>query len=673
MTERQRDANRVSSDNVLYAAPLRVDLEDERAWLGDNPLALSQKPFALLTTLMQSAEKLVSKDTLIETVWDGRAVSDAVLTTAIRELRQALGDNARAPEFIETAHGRGYRFLKAVTTVAPLSTDQPPIDNTDVELTPTVSNPSDAAPTKPQQSSRPRLILLMLALGAAILIVGSIVVSRNAAPIDREDGRSAPASVAVLAFEDLSTNSDQSYFSDGISEEILNSLVKLDGMMVAGRTSSFSFKGKQVDLQTIGEALNVDHILEGSVRTSGNRVRVTAQLIKVSDGFHIWSEVYEREVEDIFTIQDEIARSVARELEILLVEDHHQPIVTASTEDPEAYRLYLQGKALLARRVENNLPRSIDLFHQATARDPQFARAWSAMATAYALQPDYNYDIVLGDAAASATDAANRAIELDPSLAEPHAVLGLIAFDRRDYVAARQSFDRASDLDPRDVGVMFWKSTLLRSVGDLPAAATLSEQAVRADPISPLGYVSQATFEFATGNLDAATALAERARDLGHPTGNYILAKIAEQTGNRDRARALHYESFVQSGVSTWFSEAQIDTLLRGTYGSEAERTAAREVIAQYESAGDMKRDILAPNILFDMGYPQEALTLFEQSRTSLDQFFLLPIWSPAGNKVRQAPSFDTFAEHIGLKAYWAVYGLPNSCAWASDSRVTCR
>lgn len=663
MTERQ----------ILIASRLRVDVSDERAWLEETPLALSQKPFQLLVTLMRSPQLLVTKDDLIEQVWEGRAVSDAVLTTAIKELRQALGDRAKASEFIGTVHAKGYRFLQPVKSET--STHSPGFFDAPASGKSVAENAQAGSETEPNPTAtrtptnRPINIVIGIAALVGLALVW-LALSQPRPDAPAETG--APTSIAVLAFEDLSSEGDQSYFSDGISEEILNSLVKLEKLRVAGRTSSFSFKGRQTDIQTIGDTLNVEHVLEGSVRTNGDRVRITAQLIKVDDGYHVWSEVYERQTDDIFAIQDEIARSVAEELKVLLVGEVTPQLVAAPTTDQEAYRLYLQANALLARRVGNNIPRSIEVYQQAIDRDPNFARAWSAMASAYAVQPDYDYTIDLERAAGLAREAAEAAIALDPELAEPHAVLGLIAFDHRNYVDARRAFDRASELNPNDTNVMFWHATLLRSVGDMEAAAQLSERAVRADPISPLGYVSKATYAFAMGDLETATSLAERARDLGHPTGNYILAKIAERSGDAVRAQALHLESFNDSGVSTWFTPEDVGTLIQGTYGIDQDRDAARTLVTNYISDPRQKRDILAPNVLLDMGMIEDALRLFETSQTSLDQFFLLPVWGPGGGPVRSHPYFGSFVENIGLTEYWSVYGWPDSCDPRENGSIVC-
>lgn len=658
MTERQ----------ILIASRLRVDVSDERAWLEEKPLALSQKPFQLLIALMRSPQLLVTKDDLIEQVWEGRAVSDAVLTTAIKELRQALGDSAKDSEFIGTVHAKGYRFLQPVK--AETSTSSPGFFDAPASGKSEARSAELAGETQPRAANRPINIVIGIAAAIGLALVW-FAFSQPAPDAPAETGD--PTSIAVLAFEDLSIDGDQSYFSDGISEEILNSLVKLENLRVAGRTSSFSFKGRQTDIQTIGDALNVEHVLEGSVRTSGDRVRITAQLIKVDDGYHVWSEVYERQTDDIFAIQDEIARSVAEELKVILVGEVTPQLVAAPTADQEAYRLYLQANALLARRVGNNIPRSIEVYQQAIDRDPQFARAWSAMASAYAIQPDYDYSVDLSSAAELAKEAAETAIALDPDLAEPYAVLGLIAFDRRDYIEARRAFDRASELDPNDANVMFWHATLLRSVGDMNAAATLSERAVRADPISPLGYVSKATYAFAMGDLETATSLAERARDLGHPTGNYILAKIAERSGDAVRAQALHLESFNDSGVSTWFSPEEVSTLIQGTYGVDTDRDAARALVTKYISDPRQKRDILAPNVLLDMGMIEDALRLFETSQTSLDQFFLLPVWGPGGGPVRSHPYFGSFVEDTGLTDYWSIYGWPDMCERRENDVIVCK
>ena len=247
-------------------------------------------------------------------------------------------------------------------------------------------------------------------------------VTRTApAPAQAPAAEGAP-SIAVLAFADLSPAKDQEYFSDGISEEILNALARVKGLKVAGRTSSFHFKGRNEDLHAIGAALGVQNVLEGSVRKQGNRVRITAQLIEAKDGFHLWSRTYDGELTDVFELQERIARAITEELKVVLQGDPRARLAPVATRNPEAYALYLQATAIFNRRDGSRFADAISQLDQAVVLDPGYARAHSRLAALHAVTPSYSARDVKASLAA-AEKHARRAIELDAGLAEPHAVL----------------------------------------------------------------------------------------------------------------------------------------------------------------------------------------------------------------------------------------------------------
>ena len=235
--------------------------------------------------------------------------------------------------------------------------------------------------------------------------------------------QAAAKSIAVLPFADMSAGKDQEYFADGLSEELLNLLAKLPELRVIGRTSSFQFKGRNEDLRVIGEKLNVAHILEGSVRKSGEKVRITAQLIKAADGSHLWSETYDRTLDDIFVVQDDIAGEVVKALKLTLL---GTALTTRSKpQDSEAYNLALQGRFFLDRRGQKDLERAVDYFRRSRERDPDYAPAWAGLSQAYARQADYGF-VPAADGYRRAREAAEKALALDPQLADAHLAMGWI-------------------------------------------------------------------------------------------------------------------------------------------------------------------------------------------------------------------------------------------------------
>jgi non-specific serine/threonine protein kinase len=337
---------------------------------------------------------------------------------------------------------------------------------------------------------------------------------------DTESGRSAAAtgvgagvdrspsdrrsSIAVLPFTNLSSDPADEYFSDGISEEIINALSKLEGLRVAARTSSFSFKGRAVEIAEIARKLGVATVLEGSVRKAGHRIRITAQLVNVADGFQLWSERYDRDMEDVFAVQDEIARSIADRLKVTLKGDQQQPLVKAGTDNLEAYQLYLKGRALFYQRGRG-IPRSLECFKRAIALDEKYALAWAGLADAYCMLAWYGF-VRPQASLPHAKEAATRAVALGPSLAEAHTALAMAYnFCDWDWSNAEREFRRALELNPRYVQARAWYGVWYGAAvgGRFEEGVAQAKQAVEFDPLS--GY--------ATANLASAYIFASRSAE----------------------------------------------------------------------------------------------------------------------------------------------------------------
>lgn len=290
-------------------------------------------------------------------------------------------------------------------------------------------------------------------------------------------------SVAVLPFADMSAELGNEYFSDGISEEIINALVQVPDLQVAARTSSFSFKGKSDDLRTIASKLNVRTVLEGSVRKAGLRIRITAQLINAADGFHLWAERFDRDLDDIFAMQDEIARAIVEKLKAGLARSREQPYVKPSTDNLEAYQLYLQGRYHWNQRGAG-LVKGLQLFEAALSHDPDFALAHTGVADSCTLLAFYGFIRPI-DIANKARAAATRAVELNPNLAEAHSALAYVRFSfDRNLPAAQRSYRRAIALKPSYVPAHYWLASLLVGLRRYDEAVALDEEAVRLEPHS---------------------------------------------------------------------------------------------------------------------------------------------------------------------------------------------
>jgi len=312
-------------------------------------------------------------------------------------------------------------------------------------------------------------------------------------------------SIAVLPFVNMSSDPEQEYFSDGISEELLNGLAKIDSLKVAARTSSFSFKGQNRPIGEIAEVLGVDHILEGSVRKSGSQIRVTAQLIRVSDGFHMWSETYDRELVNIFAIQDEITAAIVRELRLQLT--NQAQLSAATTHNPEAYQEYLQGLYFWNLREADNLYLAVEHFQRATQLDPGYTEAWVGLGEAWVLLPVWEFDYTKApEQLEYARLAAVRALELDPRSGRAYNILAYIFNIKLEWRESFENHELAVKLETENATIWQWYAVSLGIVGKRELAETAFQKAMELDPRSRIIGASSAEELIRTGNYEAAMA-----------------------------------------------------------------------------------------------------------------------------------------------------------------------
>lgn len=350
---------------------------------------------------------------------------------------------------------------------------------------------------------RRKALLLGAAAVAVMLLVATFILLRM-----RKGSGTAhiEPSIAVLPFVDLSPEKNQEYFSDGLAEELLNSLAKIQGLQVAARTSSFQFKGRNEDLRVVGQKLNVASVLEGSVRKQGQRVRITAQLIQTSDGFHLWSETYDRDLTDIFAVQEEIARAVASSLSVTLL-GGKTPSPRATSID--AYNAYLQGRYFSARGGRENTQKAVAFLEQSIHLDPNYAPAWAALSVAHSVQAG-NYGE--GEGYGKARQEAERALALDPGLAAAYAAMGDIQlYVDWDWPGADASFQRALALEPKSVGALLSAGELAADLNRFDEALNLSRRAVELDPLHGAPHHAVAFDAWWAGRLDESEAAVHKA------------------------------------------------------------------------------------------------------------------------------------------------------------------
>lgn len=496
---------------------------------------------------------------------------------------------------------------------------------------------------------------------AAVTAGGPATVATTAAPAK---------SIAVLAFTDLSPGHDQGYFSDGMSEEILNALAKIKDLKVAGRTSSFYYKGRNEDLRSIGKALGVANVLEGSVRKQGDKVRITAQLIRTDDDFHLWSDAYDGDLSDVFALQEHIARAITDKLQVVLQGDQNMILVPIATISPEAHNLYLQATAIFNRRDGSHFPDAIADLKQAIQLDPNFARAYSRLAALYDVVPQYSTDTDLRAAREATQHYAHSAIALDPTLAESYAALSLSYRVQHRYVEEHDAYEHALALDPDDVTTNFWYSLTELMDGYTRRGMHLLDRTLSIDPMLPNALRWRAKMELSAGDLAGAQRDAQRARDLGLQIVDMNLAEIAHARGNN--ANAIERWTAGMEGYLQGMPDGSETILAKGLYGDDAARTRALALIDAYLAQPHDQISWVAPYVMVQLGEPAKALAVMQGNNTNNDADFFALLWTPQGRAMRTSPAFAEFARVVGLTQLWDKVGPPDLCRKSATGDYVC-
>lgn len=472
---------------------LVIDVGLRRVLRGNAEIYLPKLSFDLLLTLLDAAPNVVSNEDLAQSVWKGMHVSPESVTQRVKLLRDALGDDPQAARYIVGLRRQGYRILpETIVERADLGAGLPQNGFVNHETALPDSMKSDSV----RKASRPTaLLFIALVLAGAVAslaIYGSSITKRSAAltvaqpsavlPSEPAAGDFLPAphSIAVLPFVDMSENKNQEYFADGLTEELIDRLGRVSALKIIARTSSFQFKGKSEDVRSIAAKLGVANILEGSVRRSGSSLRITAELIRSSDGSHLWSQSYDEQLTDLFKIQESIAEKVAQELESTLTADIRE---TARTPKLEAYEALQKGSYFWRRNEPGDEQRALEAYQEATRLDPNYARAWAAVGYVYVTLGVAGF-MPVAEARSKSMAALERALSLDPNSGQAYGNMGKVYRDIDwNWQAAKQAFDRAALLDPdggwgRDNGYLTWIQT-----GDLDEQIVTLRQRLRRDPL----------------------------------------------------------------------------------------------------------------------------------------------------------------------------------------------
>lgn len=479
----------------------------------------------------------------------------------------------------------------------------------------------------------------------------------------------AGTSVAVLPFVNMSDDPSNEYFSDGITEELLGRLVKVDDLRVVSRTSSFAFKNQNVDIPTIADALDVNHVVEGSVRKVGNRVRITAQLIDVESDSHLWSENYDRELEDIFSIQEEIARSIAGALQLALGTD--ETFVSRPTDNIDAYQHYLRGRHAWQRRGEQNIREAIESFQKAIQLDPGFGRAFSSLAAAYVTLPVYSFDAV-SSTHPLAEAAVLRALELDSDIAEAHAVLADLTRLEYRWSDAEQHYQDAIAIEPGNSTAHLWYAEFLVDVGRVKDAVGEAEIAYRLDPLSTGANAVLAGTYYTIGDKQKALPAARHAAELNHPFAFLVESILQAQRGEIEQAIASREQYARLVGTDPADARPVIEAI-----ADRSKLPLALDALSQARERGPLDLPALYSDY-GSLGRSDEAFEILDIATRRSDSSgdvavsvgpttLGVSLWADDLGNLRRDARFEQIVERLGLVSYWREHGWPDRCRPVGD------
>ena len=498
-----------------------------------------------------------------------------------------------------------------------------------------------------KQSAQRRLKRTLIA-GAVVaaIAVGLLLFRMNGS---RQGTASVPVpekSIAVMPFVDLSQAKDQEYFCDGISEEILDALAKVEGLRVVARTSSFAFKGRNADVGEIAQKLNVGNVLEGSLRREGNRVRVAVQLINARDGFHMWSQTFERELEGVFAVQDEITRSVVEALKIKLavaLPAHKQP-------NTEGYDLYLKGRYFLNRKTQVDAQRATDYFQQALAKDPNDAMAYAGLADSYSSLVFPLGAVAPREVMPKAKEAALRALAIDNALGEAHASLAYITFFYDwDWAAAEREFKRALELNPNNADTHHWYSHFLMGQGRVEESLTQSKRALELSPFDMLFNIHLGWHNLYARQYDQALEQIEKAIEMDE---NFAQAYpwrglILEQQGKYAEAIAAFQKAINLFPGGSSVAKAE----LAHAYAVSGDREAAQKIIAELQELAKTKyvSSFQIAAIYAGLGEKDEVFAWLEKAFAERSDGLVNLNAEQRFDNLRSDPRFTDLARRVGL------------------------
>jgi len=598
---------------------------------------MEPRVFDLLHFLTKNPNRIINREEIIAEIWDGRIISDATISSYVKSARKALGDNGEEQKYIKTIRGRGFKLTANVN----VKEDQ--------------TNPGTKK-TKANADNKAKTILYFklsiiggLFLFITVLLLNQAIKTEQGEPSATTSG--TPHSIAVLPFVDLSANSDQEYFGFGMAEEIINILASMKELNVTSRTSAFSFQGQSFSLPEIASKLDVDYIIEGSINSADNKIRVSATLIEVNSDRNLWTETYDRELEDIFTVQDEISTAITSALRIELIGS--KITREAPTTNMEAYTLYLKGHDLFLNRSRENIEQAIELLNAAIELDKNFAEAWADLASCYTVLNSYGKVMDETQANQLALNNALKAVELNPNLAQGWAVKGYINIKELKRREAQKSLEKATTLNPRNETAWMWLGSSYTSAGFIKEATHAYKMAVEIAPESALNHGNLGRNYMMLGDVENAAKSIDISLDMGWWPASIEKAAIALMKDDRDLVIREY------SNVLTNFGQPPNEKLADyvDAYFDKSLISETKTLLNEDMKTGNIQA-ILGALLLLD---GKIFITFVEKNK--LDVLITLAhIFRPPFRPLLNQQPVKNYLLKIGLVDYWRSYKWPAFC-----------
>jgi TolB-like protein/DNA-binding winged helix-turn-helix (wHTH) protein len=647
-------------------ADLTLDPERRELRRGSTPIVVQPQVFDLLLYLVRNRDRVVSRDDLIASVWGGRIVSESALASRINAVRKAVGDSGQSQALIRTFPRKGVRFIGAVREQSAVHDPARAGGSALNELTGPPA-PLPAVDGRARRSKARKLGWVLAGVTATV----ALALFEFALPSGTANGQrtavegneaipAATVAVAVLPFANLSSDPEQEFFSDGMTDEITSALAKVRDLRVVGRSSAFQFKGQNRDLRAVGQSLGATHLIEGSVRKVGDQVRITVQLVQAVNGLHVWSETYERNVTDIFSIQEQIASAIAASLRRPLGLREGDGLVRNRTADLDSYELYLRAKAHL-RAYRSRPGDPVSMLEQVVARDPGYAPAWALLAVAYTsglFNVSSSFEIpiqesrrIVNTVLSQAEAAARRAIEVDSGLADGYASLAYIQNRRGRQLAAEDLYLKALTLDRDNPETLHNYASLLAGVGRLKEAVVMNQRLLALEPFVPVYNQIAAWVLWASGQTDAAITIFQAMNPIDRGP---LLAGVYASLGRYSAAVNELASRNPNSGTASVLRMAPAKA-------ATPERLPRLDLTAfAYLYVGASDRFLEPIERQVEAGY--------------VDSHRNVEVWhpSPSYAAVRKTERFRAFARKAGLVEYWRAKGWPELCHPVGNDDFVC-